>query len=45
MAALQKVFGRTIYFVNKVGINRLEMMAVFRTLKPFLPDLRGHHLL
>ncbi|XDV20719.1 hypothetical protein PO909_025990 [Leuciscus waleckii] len=26
-------------------INRLEMMAVFRALKYFLPDLRGHHVL
>jgi hypothetical protein len=26
-------------------INRLEMLAVFRALKHFLPDLRGHHVL
>ncbi|XP_048017809.1 uncharacterized protein LOC125249543 [Megalobrama amblycephala] len=26
-------------------INQLEMMAVFRALKYFLPDLRGHHVL
>ena len=26
-------------------INRLEMMAVFRALKYFRPDLRGHHVL
>ncbi len=38
-------FGSWSIAESRLHINWLEMMAVFRALQTFLPDLKGHHML